>query len=792
MSVGDAPSAETGGGIDAFISYRRSDGTQAARRIRAMLQNYRLPRALRAGHRPRLTVFLDTAYERGAADFYEQTIRPALLSSRWLVVVATPDAVRRTTGEDWISREVADFSAGPNAGNVVVVRALGEFMDELPADIAARYPNVQIVDLREEGLLSRISPQRNARLADEQLKLVGPLFDVKLEDMPRLRREEEKRQMGRLGALAGVASATLVLVGGLSVFALRSQWEGTQAIGESLRSARATIVRIVAQLSADEPLDSPIHEAVLEACDVATRLTALSNATPDADASLACALEEARAVGFAGSGADARETIRTALEREDARGVAGGGGDRFTPDIVRTGYRFWTALADRDGIRDGVARTAWASFERRRSSALVADPQAAGIEENDLRLAIMANRAAWEVVRAAGDEHLAAGGRDRARAAYLDAAGDARRGFDLVDALNLVLPGNSEVEGGWLTNAERALLAASDIAGMGQRGDAEAMAVFRDLLPYFELDAPNGLGDHIARQTWRSAALSGMLIVSAVDPDADGLPPELWECLTLTQAALKGLPESDPDNEYLRNYALNAADGCMAYSDEVVDSLRKEIERLTDAGDTAQAAFRLAQLVDDGDRLISLHEARSPWDHLYYFVALRDLAALHQQMGEIETAEATRLRALAIVQKYLGDLDAIEERAPLVADVKRAWDDIWNGHYNDYLDMLRASAATQPPAEAIATLRRIIAADTAWDAQMPVLRQWDIVWRAGIMLQLADLLVTSDPAAYAATLSAAYDLVAPLNGSFADLGGGELEEANSVWSRLTAWKKEAA
>lgn len=788
MSIAGAPGAEQASGYDAFISYRRSDGTSAARRIRAMLQHYRLPRTLRKGHQQKLTVFLDTAYERGAADFYEQTIRPALMSSRWLVVVATPDAVRRAEGEDWIGREVADFAAGPNGGNVVVVRARGEFMDELPADIAARYPNVQIIDLREEGLLSRLSPQRNARLADEELKLVGPLFGVALEDMPRLRREEEKRQMGRLGAVAGAAVATLILVAGLSVFALRSQWEGTQALGESLRSARGAIIRIVAQMPPEQALDAPIHEAVLEACDVSTRLTALSNTPSDPDASLACALEEARAIGVAGSGETARTTIREALEREDARAVAGGDAGLYTPEIVRTGYGFWTALAAADGVYDGVARRTWAAFERRRAAALVPDATAEELAESDIRLAIIATRTAWTVNRAAGDERRDNSDPMIARAIYTETAGDARLGFDLLTALETVIPGSPELQSGWLANAERAILSASDIAALAERGDAEAQQAFRDILPLLEVS--NGLGGRTARQAFRASALSGALLIAPPLGVDDEVPADLWDCLSLSQAALRMLPERD-ENEFVRGYASQASDGCVALSNEALDTKRDDVYRRAEAGDFGGAATRLDALIADAQRALGLYEPRSPWDSLYVFVALRDLAQYRQQLGDREAAEAARMRALPLIVAYVNDLDAIDERAARVAEVRRAWDDLWNGHYGQYLDVLRGEASSQPPEQAIVTLRKVIASDIAWDEQMPALSEWDRVWRAGVMLELADLLAPTDPAAQTETLTAAYDLVAPLNGTFATLDGTFLAEAQTIWSRLVAWKEAA-
>jgi hypothetical protein len=100
----------------------------------------------------KLRIYLDTAYERGASDFYEKSIRPALLSSRYLLVVTTPDAVRCAGEvEDWIQREISDFSAGPNGSNVIAVRAAGEFNGPLPGDLKERFLPVD----RSEGAARR-------------------------------------------------------------------------------------------------------------------------------------------------------------------------------------------------------------------------------------------------------------------------------------------------------------------------------------------------------------------------------------------------------------------------------------------------------------------------------------------------------------------------------------------------------------------------------------------------------------------------------------------------------------
>jgi hypothetical protein len=298
---------------DAFISYRRSDGTRAARRLRQMLNAYRLPKGLKAGRPGRLNIFLDTVYERGASDFYEKTIVPALKASRYLLVVATPDAVQRPKGDDWIAREVADFSAGENSGNVIVVRALGEFTDRLPADIGERYPHVQVVDMRDHSWLSHLMPQRAVRLADEKLKIVAPLFDVALEDMPLLKREEERQQMRRLGSASGGTIAVVVAVAGLSLYALQSQWQGQQALIQSLRVIQDAIYGLIEQYSADEALRSPSRELVLQSCDVANRLATLSGQAVLPEVDLACSVEEGLAIGISNRFEDGSRRIESAI-----------------------------------------------------------------------------------------------------------------------------------------------------------------------------------------------------------------------------------------------------------------------------------------------------------------------------------------------------------------------------------------------------------------------------------------------------------------------------------------------
>ena len=301
-------------GFDAFISYRRSDGGHVARWLRRELEGFRLPRALRKVLDRKLRIYLDTAYERGTSDFYEQSIKPALLASRFLVVVATPDAVKRAGGaEDWIQREVVDFTAGPNGRNVVAVRAAGGFSDPLPADLAQRFPNIEIVDLRGASRLSFLNPVKASRLSSEKLKLIAPLIDLPPDAMPRLRQEEERRQQARLGVASGVSLAVLTAVSGTSIYALQSSFRATRALEDSMF---ATGRMIITATDASGEIRSNLLN---QGCDLLDKLGSGGSSEPGLQEQVICGSERARAHEQMNEHAEARAVLETTVRLASAR-----------------------------------------------------------------------------------------------------------------------------------------------------------------------------------------------------------------------------------------------------------------------------------------------------------------------------------------------------------------------------------------------------------------------------------------------------------------------------------------
>ncbi|PWB90472.1 hypothetical protein C5688_10765 [Methylocystis sp. MitZ-2018] len=254
---------------DAFISYRRSDGGRTARWIRRQLEAFRPPPALRDQLPQRLRVYLDVAYERGTIDFFEHTIRPALLASRFLIIVATPDAVLRASGQqDWMAREIDEFSRGPNGDNLLVVRGAGPFDAALPGNILTRFPHIEVIDLRDVGRFWFLNPLRVSRISGEMLKLVAPIIDVPSRDMPVLRREQERIQQGRMGAATGAALAVFVTISTLTVYALVSRGRATTALESSLAVAGSIVLKLGGSRDPTAFSEASLKNLVNDVCDL--------------------------------------------------------------------------------------------------------------------------------------------------------------------------------------------------------------------------------------------------------------------------------------------------------------------------------------------------------------------------------------------------------------------------------------------------------------------------------------------------------------------------------------------
>jgi WD40 repeat protein len=216
--------------FDAFISYRRSDGTVLANSLRQRLVQYRAPEALRAQSGTKLRVFVDTMYERATDDFFEKNIKPNLRRSRYLILFCTPAAFtpRPDGSPSWVERELLYFMSLPQGANLMPVLAGAQ--EQLPENLARQYPNMQFIDLRDStrGAWWRVG--RRQHDDDESLKIIATLLQVPDEQMPVLRREESLRRQRRRRVFASIGVAVLALVSGLALWAVQSLITATQQL----------------------------------------------------------------------------------------------------------------------------------------------------------------------------------------------------------------------------------------------------------------------------------------------------------------------------------------------------------------------------------------------------------------------------------------------------------------------------------------------------------------------------------------------------------------------------------
>jgi WD40 repeat protein len=244
--------------FDLFISYRRSDGSALAKLVQSRLQSLRLgqdfvrqlPAAASERLRRPLRVFLDTAYERAGDDFLTKKILPALDSSRYLLVVSTPDAfqpVVTSSGSvpNWLCREIdhfLDYRGEAGWSDVLLAMGPGAPLDQFPGRLSER-SRWDWVDLRGPRRRSFFDDAADAAVS----KLAGALYDIPERLLPTLRRDMQRR---RLLLATAITSASIVLaatMAALAGYAFHERDLASDRLNEAVRQ-RARSLAAVADL----------------------------------------------------------------------------------------------------------------------------------------------------------------------------------------------------------------------------------------------------------------------------------------------------------------------------------------------------------------------------------------------------------------------------------------------------------------------------------------------------------------------------------------------------------------
>jgi len=250
--------------FDAFISYRRADATPLALWLRRRLRRYKLPTDVIAALRRRgapppratLEVYVDSVFSRVNDDFWERQIVPSLRASRSLIVISTPAAFRpHTDGEPtWLWREIDHFIAQTGPERIFVLLGPGAPTDRFPGRLGEIGTQWDWADLRRFSW-RRYFSLRTLEVVDQAfVKLVASLHDVPTELMPALPREEQRRRTRLLLGSLSASVAVLVMLLGLTVWALVEKGRATENFRQMLyRDGQRLAALANAQLEVGRP-----------------------------------------------------------------------------------------------------------------------------------------------------------------------------------------------------------------------------------------------------------------------------------------------------------------------------------------------------------------------------------------------------------------------------------------------------------------------------------------------------------------------------------------------------------
>ena len=280
----------------AFISYRhKSKDLAVAKRLHSLIEQYRVPKALRKGGKKRLGIVFRDRDELAIAANLPEEIHRALDNSDFLIVICSPD----TPHSPWVDQEIRHFLSNPRHDRRHILPLL---IDGEPVD---SYPEALVWDDEKQVPLEPLAADIRAdskhamlsQLKKEMPRLYAAILNCSYDD---LILREQKRKLRRI-VTAGAAVLTVAL--GFSTMLLlknheiaqantllaqqksETQQRESQLLARDAREAldsgdyRSAIRDAVSALSAsggtDRPYYAPAEQVLMEAMNLWTGADAL-------------------------------------------------------------------------------------------------------------------------------------------------------------------------------------------------------------------------------------------------------------------------------------------------------------------------------------------------------------------------------------------------------------------------------------------------------------------------------------------------------------------------------------
>lgn len=220
----------------AFISYRHKEWDMAvAKRVHALIEKYRVPKALRKNGEKRLGIAFRDQEELPVSENLSTDICQALDRSAFLVVVCTPD----TPGSLWVNREIDYFLKNHSHSRVLAILASGSPETSFPRALthigggedASMEPLAANVCADSLGKSLRLLKKESIRLFAAML---GCPYDA-------LARREQKRRQKRRAAVLLTAFSILVGYAGIllrSNLLIEAKNRELEQLNQSLREQK--------------------------------------------------------------------------------------------------------------------------------------------------------------------------------------------------------------------------------------------------------------------------------------------------------------------------------------------------------------------------------------------------------------------------------------------------------------------------------------------------------------------------------------------------------------------------
>ena len=201
---------------EAFISYRhRKLDRSAAKRLQRFLEGFRIPKNLAQGRtEKRLGKLFRDEDELPTADSLPDLIQDALLRSRYLVVVCSPNAVESL----WVQREVEMFASMHGRHRILLLLVEGEPEESFPPLLRHRVvvaPDGTESLVEEEPLAADFRAASRKKPNVEALRIAATLIGCSFDD---LRQRMRLRRMRTIALAAGIVAVVAVSFGAFSLY----------------------------------------------------------------------------------------------------------------------------------------------------------------------------------------------------------------------------------------------------------------------------------------------------------------------------------------------------------------------------------------------------------------------------------------------------------------------------------------------------------------------------------------------------------------------------------------------